>query len=163
MSCLSDAQARRTGEFTPSGHTTSDQPRRLTVRAGPTRGLAPVVIRQVSSRPLSLSAPTLRRVTRPLKRKGFSLKTPAIFCILALSLTACATTSEPAVRTVEIKVPVRTPCTLTPPVEPEWADTDEALRDAPDHVARVRALVIGRLQRIAHDQELHAYATACAQ
>ena len=90
----------------------------------------------------------------------------ALFAILTwpvLTAGSCATMGEPTIRTVEIKVPVRTPCTLTPPVEPEWADTDAALRDAPDHISRVRLLVIGRLQRVAHDQELHAYATACAQ
>lgn len=89
----------------------------------------------------------------------------ALFAILTwpvLTAGSCVTMREPEVRTVEVRVPVAVPCTATPPVEPEWADTDEKLRDAPDHVARVRALVIGRLQRIAHDQELHAYAVACA-
>ena len=82
--------------------------------------------------------------------------------VACLALVGCAHNSEPTVRTVEVLVPVRAPCTATPPVEPEWADTDQALRDAPDHVARVRLLLIGRLQRIAHDQELHAYASACS-
>lgn len=86
----------------------------------------------------------------------------AFSAILALSLTACAHTGEPTIRTVEVAVPVHTPCKLTPPVEPTFADTDQALRDAPDHVERVRLLVIGRLQRIAHDAELHAYAAGCA-
>ena len=81
---------------------------------------------------------------------------------LMFALAGCATTSEPRVVTREVLVPVRAPCTATPPVEPDWADTDEKLRDAPDHVARVKLLLIGRLQRIAHDQELHAFATACA-
>lgn len=90
----------------------------------------------------------------------------ALFAILTwpvLTAGSCATTSEPTIRTVEVRVPVHAPCSLTPPPEPEFADTDAALRDAPDHVARVRLLVIGRLQRVAHDQELHAYANACAQ
>lgn len=89
----------------------------------------------------------------------------ALFAILTwpvLTAGSCVTMREPEVRTVEVRVPVHAPCEATPPVEPEWADTDEKLRDAPDHVARVRLLLIGRLQRIAHDQELHAYASACA-
>ena len=94
-----------------------------------------------------------------MKRIGWIL----IPFISALFISGCATTSEPQIVTRDVLIPVRTPCTLTPPVEPEWADTDEALRDAPDHISRVRLLVIGRLQRVAHDQELHAYATACAQ
>lgn len=81
----------------------------------------------------------------------------------SLALVGCAHTGEPAVRTVTVNVPVHAPCSLTPPVEPVFADTDEALRDAPSHVERVRLLLIGRLQRLAHDQELHAYASACAQ
>ena len=82
--------------------------------------------------------------------------------VACLALVGCAHNSEPTVRTVEVFVPVHAPCEATPPVEPEWADTDEKLRDAPDHVARVRLLLIGRLQRVAHDQELHAYASACS-
>lgn len=92
-----------------------------------------------------------------------SFTAQALSGILALSLTACATTSEPTVRTVEVQVPVHSPCSATPPAEPDFADTDEKLRDAPSHVERVKLLLIGRLQRVAHDQELHAYATACAQ
>ena len=86
----------------------------------------------------------------------------ALAALACLALVGCAHNSEPTVRTVEVLVPVRAPCTATPPVEPEWADTDQALRDAPSHVERVRLLVVGRLQRIAHDQELHAYASACS-
>lgn len=86
----------------------------------------------------------------------------AFSAILALSLTACAHTAEPTVRTVEVAVPIHAPCTATPPTEPDYADTDDKLRNAPDHIERVKLLLIGRLQRIAHDQELHAYASACA-
>ena len=109
-----------------------------------------------------LSCPPKTELRTRDKRKGFILKTPAIFCILALTLTACATMSEPPLRTVEVRVPVPAPCTATPPTEPDYADTDEKLRNAPDHIERVKLLLIGRLQRIAHDQELHAYAQACA-
>lgn len=90
----------------------------------------------------------------------------ALFAILTwpvLTAGSCATMGEPTIRTVEVKVPVRTPCTLTPPAEPDFADTDDALRQAPNHVERVKLLLIGRLQRIAHDAELHAYAQACAR
>jgi hypothetical protein len=92
-----------------------------------------------------------------------SLPCKAFAGILALSLTACATTSEPRVVTRDVLIPVRAPCTATPPAEPDFADTDDALRQAPNHVERVRLLVVGRLQRISHDAELHAFAQACAQ
>ena len=87
----------------------------------------------------------------------------ALAALACLALVGCATTSEPTIRTVEIRVPVPAPCTATPPAEPDFADTDDKLRDAPSHVERVRALVIGRLQRISHDAELHAFAQACAR
>ena len=90
----------------------------------------------------------------------------ALFAILTwpvLTAGSCVTMREPEVRTVEVRVPVRAPCTATPPAEPDFADTDDALRQASNHVERVRLLVVGRLQRIAHDAELHAYAQACAR
>ena len=89
----------------------------------------------------------------------------ALFAILTwpvLTAGSCVTMREPAVRTVEVAVPIHAPCTATPPTEPDYADTDDKLRNAPDHIERVKLLLIGRLQRIAHDQELHAYASACA-
>lgn len=88
---------------------------------------------------------------------------PIICLVACLALVGCATTSEPTVRTVEVRVPIHAPCTATPPAEPDFADTDDALRQAPNHIERVKLLLIGRLQRIAHDAELHAYAQACAR
>lgn len=90
------------------------------------------------------------------------MKYSVLSAIFALSLTACAHTAEPTVRTVEVQVPIHAPCAATPPTEPDYADTDDKLRNAPDHIERVKLLLIGRLQRIAHDQELHAYASACS-
>ena len=86
-----------------------------------------------------------------------------LFCaLMALSISACATGKEPAVRTVEVRVPIHAPCAIPEPPEPAYADTDEALRQAPNHVERVRLLVMGRLQRIAREAELRAWGRACA-
>ena len=83
--------------------------------------------------------------------------------LLALALAGCATTTpEPVIRTVQVSVPVPVACVpkLSPP--PAYADTDEALRAAPDLFSRVRLLVAGRLQRIAREGELTAAIKGCS-
>ena len=64
------------------------------------------------------------------------------------------------VRTVELPTPVRCRPELGP--EPDYPDTDAALRAAPDLFARVGLLLAGRLLRIARDQEKSAALAACA-
>ncbi len=80
---------------------------------------------------------------------------------VALALTACATDNAPKpVTTVTVKIPVPTPCGPVVP-KPDFPDSDEALRTAPDLFTRVKLLVAGRLIRIAYERELEAVSTAC--
>ncbi len=85
--------------------------------------------------------------------------------LLALALlSGCASgpaeTPPVRVRTVEIPTPVRCRPQLGP--EPDYPDTDAALRAAPDLFARVRLLLAGRLLRIARDEEKSAALAGCA-
>src|SRR5579862_8828983 len=85
--------------------------------------------------------------------------------LLALALlSGCASgpaqTPPVQVRTVEIPTPVRCAPDLGP--EPDYPDTDAALRAAPDLFSRVQLLVAGRLLRIARDAEKSAALAQCA-
>lgn len=91
------------------------------------------------------------------------MKLPLASTLACLALVGCATTSEPAVRTVTVEIPVHAPCATPPPVEPDWPDTDAELADAPNHVERVRLMVRGRLMRIAYLIELQAHDAACSR
>lgn len=91
-----------------------------------------------------------------------SLAGKAFSAILLLSISACATGREPAVRTVEVRVPVHEPCPIAEPAAPDYADDDADLKAAPNLFERVKLLAAGRLQRIAHQSELEAWGRACA-
>lgn len=79
-------------------------------------------------------------------------------------LGACASSPDgppgPQMRTLEVPTAVRCRPDLGP--EPDYPDTDAALRAAPDLFARVRLLMAGRLLRIARDQQKSAVLQACA-
>lgn len=96
---------------------------------------------------------------KPLLRKAFF----AILMWPVLTAGSCATTSEPAVRTVEVAVPIHTPCDVPEPAEPERVDTNEALREAPDIFSRVQLLLAGREQRIASEAAARSWGRACAE
>ena|SRR5438309_3196598 len=87
-----------------------------------------------------------------------------VWLTVGLSTMLCACASHPpstvAPRTVEIAVPVACRVSLQP--EPNWPDTDEALRSAPGLFDRVKLLVAGRLLRVARARELNAALEACA-
>lgn len=82
-----------------------------------------------------------------------------------LVLTACATDGavpEPRVVTVEVAVPVSSPCVpagLAQP--PEYPDTDLALRTAPDAASRLLLFAAGRLLRAARLNELEPVVAGC--
>ena len=88
------------------------------------------------------------------------LLAPGVGMIL---LSACASPQvcEPVVqiKTVSIPVPVRCKPDLTPPL---FADTDAALRAAPNTYEWAKRLVAGRLQRMAWEAEQDAAIKACA-
>jgi hypothetical protein len=95
---------------------------------------------------------------------NFKLRSaPAAMAALALLAGCASAPPAPAplqVRTVEAPIPVRCRPDLGP--EPDYPDTDQALRAAPDLFARVRLLLAGRLLRIARDQQKSAALAACA-
>jgi len=86
-------------------------------------------------------------------------------CAAALTLGACATTGaapEPRVVTVEVAVPVASPCVPAGlGATPEYPDTDEALRQAPDAATRYQLLAAGRPLRAARLGELEPVVAGC--
>jgi hypothetical protein len=79
----------------------------------------------------------------------------------AFALTACATTSEPQVRTVEVKVPVAVNCTSNIPPPSSYPDTDAALRGAANIGERVKLMLAGKKVRDAEIVELRASVSGC--
>lgn len=88
-----------------------------------------------------------------------------IAVVAALSLTACATAKpvpEPRIVTVEVAVPVASPCVpagLAGP--PEYPDTDDALRAAPGPAERYLLVVAGRALMRARLNELEPVVAGC--
>lgn len=83
-----------------------------------------------------------------------------------LVLAACAAkgkaTPEPIVVVKEVKVPIAVPC-VPPglPGEPEYVDTDKALRAAAGPEDRYQILAAGREQRKARAGEVEPVITLC--
>ena len=80
------------------------------------------------------------------------------FCLV---LTACGTTPEPIIRTVEVRVPVAISCIpdeLDP--EPEYPDEPEVLREA-DPATRYALLQEGWLLRRARLDALEGVVQGC--
>ena len=88
--------------------------------------------------------------------------------LAALLLSGCAgrgqlTPPEPVVVTkeVQVAVPVACPALAKLGPEPDYADTDDALRAAPDIFEQARILAKGRLQHIKRTSEYIAARVAC--
>lgn len=92
---------------------------------------------------------------------GFQGFRPWAVAFAALSLTACATTSEPRVVTKEVKVPVAVNCTSNIPPPSSYPDTDAALRGAANIGERVKLIMAGRNVRDAEILELRASVAGC--
>jgi hypothetical protein len=87
-----------------------------------------------------------------------------LILLAVLPLAACATPAAPPPRivTVEVAVPVSSPCvpaSLAAP--PEYPDTDAALRAAPDAASRYQLTFAGRLLRMARLNEVEPIVAAC--
>ncbi|HYE38243.1 hypothetical protein [Methylocaldum sp.] len=95
---------------------------------------------------------------KPLPRKA-KLLLSAVLAWPLLTAGMCASTPRIEVREVQVPVPV--PCAVDPGPDPVYADTDEALRQAPDLFGRAQLLVAGRLQRMARERELKAANEGC--
>ena len=86
---------------------------------------------------------------------------------MGLVLAGCATTSEPTIRTVEVKVPVPVACPDRRGPAPTYPDTDEVLKRKPgesqvDHLIHVVPLVLaGRELRDGRLGEDDAQIGAC--
>jgi hypothetical protein len=85
-----------------------------------------------------------------------------------LTAGSCATTSEPEIRTVEVKVPVMVPCPDRRGPRPQYPDTADVLRRRPGetpeaHAARATDVVLaGRELRIGRELENNAQIEGCA-
>lgn len=85
---------------------------------------------------------------------------------VALFASACThtreVTPEPLVVVKEVGIPVVAPCV---PKElgdaPEYADSDEALKSAPNGAVRFQLLILGRAQRVARLFELEPVVRSC--
>lgn len=84
----------------------------------------------------------------------------AMGATLAL-LLGCAAPARPAFQMPERLVPVAVQCRPDIGPEPNYPDTDAALRAAPDIFVRVRLLLAGRLMRTARARELQAALARC--
>lgn len=82
-----------------------------------------------------------------------------ILAIALLGLAGCATVPQVVTKTVE--VPVATKCTPKLDPEPQYADSDSALRAAANIYERVKLLLAGREQRIERDAEKTTALRAC--
>ena len=92
---------------------------------------------------------------------------------MSLALISCGGGTlpppEPIIRTVEVEVPVDNPeCARKAEAEvvdtaPEFPDTDEKLREAPNLFERVKLLMAGRELRMDYERRLEDAITACAQ
>jgi hypothetical protein len=88
------------------------------------------------------------------------MKAAAILPLLLLG--ACATTREPEVRIVEVRVPVAISCVpraLGP--APAYPDTDEAVRASPGPGDLLQLLAAGRLLRIQRSAEVEPVIESC--
>ncbi len=88
--------------------------------------------------------------------------TGAILAAMLLAACASTTPSEPTVQVRTVDVPIAVRCRPDLGPEPNYPDTDAALKAAPDLFSRVRLLLAGRLMRIARDGEKSAALQACA-
>ncbi|WEK38666.1 MAG: hypothetical protein P0Y50_08880 [Candidatus Brevundimonas colombiensis] len=84
--------------------------------------------------------------------------------LACLMLTACATrpAPEPVVRTVDVLVPIATPCRVSVGPAPDYVDSDEALRTAADIFEAMKLRIAGRDQRQAREAVLQAALDGCA-
>lgn len=83
--------------------------------------------------------------------------------LMSLMLAGCATAEPPArVITVDVAVPVASPCVPASLASaPDYPDSVEALRAAPDAASRLLLLAAGRLLRTARLNELEPIVAGC--
>lgn len=84
--------------------------------------------------------------------------------LLCCLVAACAPAPppEPVVRTVEVVVPIATPCRVWVGPAPAYADSADALRQAADIFEAMKLRAAGRAQRQAREAVLQAALDGCA-
>lgn len=84
--------------------------------------------------------------------------------LLCCLVAACASAPppEPVVRTVEVAVPIATPCRVSVGPAPAYADSADALRQAADIFEAMKLRAAGRAQRQAREAVLQAALDGCA-
>jgi hypothetical protein len=86
---------------------------------------------------------------------------------LSLLLGACASTPplpEPQLRTIYVETPLMVACIPdTLEAAPDYPDTDERLRAAPDAAVRYQLLFAGRQLRVARLNEVEPVIETCRQ
>jgi hypothetical protein len=85
----------------------------------------------------------------------------AIVGLSALTLTACATASEPRIEVREVRVPIPVKCATDPGPRPEYPDTDAAIAGAPNVFELAKLYRAGRALRIGREAELEASVAGC--
>ncbi len=90
----------------------------------------------------------------------------AVLAAAAMPLAACAGRQtpppQPILTPIEVAVPVATGC--VPPnlaAAPDYPDTDQALRSAPDAASRYQLLYAGRKVRVGRLGELETVVAGC--
>ena len=84
--------------------------------------------------------------------------------LLCCLVAACASAPppEPVVRTVEVAVPIATPCRVSVGPAPTYVDSADALRQAADIFEAMKLRAAGRAQRQAREAVLQAALDGCA-
>lgn len=79
-------------------------------------------------------------------------------------VAACASTPPPetVVRTIEVAVPIATPCRVSVGPAPTYVDSADALRQAADIFEAMKLRAAGRAQRQAREAVLQAALDGCA-
>lgn len=79
--------------------------------------------------------------------------------VMSILIFASGCTTAPRVETVEVQVPVRVPCTVAEPDEPEWAAT--RLKPGSSVYEQMRALLADRGLAGAYSTELRTALRVC--
>jgi hypothetical protein len=86
----------------------------------------------------------------------------AAFVALALMAAGCASLPVQAPQPpITIEKPIPVSCVPKLGAQPEYPDSDAALKAAPSTFDRIKLLVAGRLMRIAYQAKLEAALAAC--
>ncbi len=88
----------------------------------------------------------------------------ALILALALALASCsAATPEPKIVIQKVEVPVPVPCVSSPPVAPDYPDTDALLATEPTMFGKLKRLLAGRVLRMAFSDQQNTVIESCSR